>query len=159
MSRSSSWPGQTGEPGDADALRTELTARAEALRAKLRDIDLDRLGTRRLLRAFPRMQSARYAETLAATRQALVHLRRLARNARAAAQEAADRCGGKSMLFKGGNSPARRCLTVLFPPLDSPSTKFDGKSRTLPHTICRQISLYVSAPVGSCPPAQTFYNF
>ena len=76
---------------NADALRTELTARAEALRAKLRDIDLDRLGARRLLRAFPRMQSARYAETLAATRQALVHLRRLARNARVAAKEAADR--------------------------------------------------------------------
>ena len=81
---------------NADALRTELTARAEALRAKLRDIDLDRLGALRLLRAFPRMQSARYAETLAATRQALVHLRQLARNARAAAHEAADRLRRKN---------------------------------------------------------------
>lgn len=76
---------------NAAELRAELTARAEALRAKLRDVDLDKLGTRRLLRAFPKMQSPRYAETLASTRTALVHLRQLARNAKAAAREAADK--------------------------------------------------------------------
>ena len=76
---------------NAAELRAELTARADALRAKLRDVDLDKLGARRLLRAFPKMQSVRYAETLASTRTALVHLRQLARNAKAAAQEAADK--------------------------------------------------------------------
>lgn len=76
---------------NADALRAELTVRAEVLRSRLREIDLDKLGTRRLLRAFPKMQSARYAETLASTRAALVSLRQLARSARSAAKEAADK--------------------------------------------------------------------
>lgn len=76
---------------NADALRLELTSRAEALRAKLRDAYRDSLGTRRLLRAFPKMQSPRYSETLASTRTALVHLRRLAGSAKAAAREAADK--------------------------------------------------------------------
>ena len=76
---------------NAAELRAELTTRAEALRTKLRDMDLDRLGARRLLRAFPRMQSLRYGETLAATRSALNHLRRLAQSARQAASSAADK--------------------------------------------------------------------
>lgn len=76
---------------NAAELRAELTTRAEALRTKLRDLDLDRLGARRLLRAFPRMQSLRYGETLAATRSALNHLRRLAQSARQAASSAADK--------------------------------------------------------------------
>ena len=76
---------------NAAELRAAQPARAEAPRAKLRDGDRDKLGTRRLLRAFPKMQSARYAETLASTRTALVHLRQLARNAKAAAREAADK--------------------------------------------------------------------
>lgn len=76
---------------NADALRAELTVRAEILRSRLREIDLDKLGARRLLRAFPQMQSARYAETLASTRAALVSLRQLARSARSAAKEAADK--------------------------------------------------------------------
>lgn len=76
---------------NADALRAELTARADALRTKLHAAYHDRMGTRRLLRAFPKMQSPRYAETLASIRTALVHLRQLARNAQAAAKEAADK--------------------------------------------------------------------
>lgn len=80
---------------NAAELRAELTARTEALRAKLRDVDLDKLGTRRLLRAFPRMQSLRYGETLASTRTALVHLRRLAQTATKAAKEAADTAADK----------------------------------------------------------------
>lgn len=76
---------------NAAELRAELTTRAEALRTKLRDLDLDRLGARRLLRAFPRMQSLRYGETLAATRSALNHLRRLAQSARQVASSAADK--------------------------------------------------------------------
>lgn len=80
---------------NAAELRAELTARTEALRAKLRDIDLDKLGTRRLLRAFPQMQSLRYGETLASTRAALIHLRQLAENAKKAAKEAADTAADK----------------------------------------------------------------
>lgn len=80
---------------NAAELRAELTTRAEALRAKLRDIDLDKLGTRRLLRAFPQMKSLRYGETLASTRAALIHLRQLAENAKKAAKEAADTAADK----------------------------------------------------------------
>ena len=75
---------------DAEALRAELTAHAAALRARLRDVERDRLGARRLLRAFPRMRSLRYSETLAATREALRTLRRLAREARDAARHGRD---------------------------------------------------------------------
>lgn len=71
---------------DAEALRTELTAHAAALRARLREVDVDRFGKRRLLRAFPRMRSLRYSESLAATRESLRTLRRLAREARDAAR-------------------------------------------------------------------------
>lgn len=73
---------------DAEALRADLLARAEALRSRLREVDLDRFGARRLLRAFPRMRSLRYGETLAATRKALDTLRRLAREARRTARAA-----------------------------------------------------------------------
>ena len=34
---------------------------------------------------------------------------------------------GLTLRCKEGNSRARRCLTLLFPPLDSPSTKFQPK--------------------------------
>lgn len=78
---------------DAEALREELTTHAAALRARLREMDLDRFGTRRLLRAFPRMRSLRYGETLAATREALRTLARRAREARQAARDAAKRRG------------------------------------------------------------------
>lgn len=81
--------------GNAAELRGELTARADALRAKLRDLQRDSLGARRLLRAFPRMQSLRYGETLTATRQALATLRRLAESARTAAREAAETAADK----------------------------------------------------------------
>ena len=78
---------------DAEALREELTTHAAALRARLREMDLDRFGARRLLRAFPRMRSLRYGETLAATREALRTLARRAREARQAARVAAKRRG------------------------------------------------------------------
>ncbi len=78
---------------DAEALREELTTHAAALRARLREMDLDRFGARRLLRAFPRMRSLRYGETLAATREALRPLARRAREARQAARDAAKRRG------------------------------------------------------------------
>lgn len=78
---------------DAEALREELTTHAAALRARLREMDLDRFGARRLLRAFPRMRSLRYGETLAATREALRTLPRRAREARQAARDAAKRRG------------------------------------------------------------------
>ena len=80
---------------NAAELRAELTVRADTLRAKLRDIDLDKLGTRRLLRAFPRMQSLRYGEALTTTRTALLHLRQLAHSARKAAKQAASTAAGK----------------------------------------------------------------
>lgn len=73
---------------NAAELKAELTTRVEALRATLRDAYRDKLGARRLLRAFPRMQSLHYGETLASTRAALIHLRTLARKA---AEEAADK--------------------------------------------------------------------
>lgn len=78
---------------DAEALREELTTHAAALRARLREMDLDRFGARRLLRAFPRMRSLRYGETLASTREALRTLARRAREARQAARDAAKRRG------------------------------------------------------------------
>ena len=78
---------------DAEALREELTTHAAALRARLREMDLDRFGARRLLRAFPRMRNLRYGETLAATREALRTLARRAREARQAARDAAQRRG------------------------------------------------------------------
>ena len=78
---------------DAEALREELTTHAAALRARLREMDLDRFGARRLLRAFPRMRSLRYGETLAATREALRTLARRARETRQAARDAAKRRG------------------------------------------------------------------
>ena len=78
---------------DAEALREELTTHAAALRARLREMDLDRFGARRLLRAFPRMRSLRYGETLAATREALRTLARRAREDGQAARDAAKRRG------------------------------------------------------------------
>lgn len=80
---------------NAAELRAELTVRADLLRARLRALELDKLGTRRLLRAFPRMQSLRYGETLASTRAALVQLRRLAKHAQKAAKEAAGNAADK----------------------------------------------------------------
>lgn len=80
---------------NAAELRAELTVRADLLRARLRALELDKLGTRRLLRAFPRMQSLRYGETLASTRAALVQLRRLAKSAQKAAKEAAGNAADK----------------------------------------------------------------
>lgn len=59
------------------------------LRAKLRDISGDKLGTRRLLRAFPDMKSLTYAETLASTRAGVRRLNELALAAKAAAKTAA----------------------------------------------------------------------
>ena len=63
---------------NADVLRAELTIRAAALREKLTAAEHDHLGTRRLLRAFPDMKSLNYADTLAATRTAMLRLRELA---------------------------------------------------------------------------------
>lgn len=63
---------------NADVLRAELTIRAAALREKLTAAEHDHLGTRRLLRAFPDMKSLNYADTLAATRAAMLRLRELA---------------------------------------------------------------------------------
>lgn len=74
---------------NAAELRAELTVRADVLRAKLREIDLDKLGSLRLLRAFPRMQSLHYSETLASTRTALIRLRQMAQNAQKAARQVA----------------------------------------------------------------------
>lgn len=62
---------------NADVLRAELTIRAAALREKLTAAEHDHLGTRRLLRAFPDMKSLNYADTLAATRAAMLRLREL----------------------------------------------------------------------------------
>ena len=63
---------------NADVLRAELTIRAAALREKLTAAEHDHLGARRLLRAFPDMKSLNYADTLAATRAAMLRLRELA---------------------------------------------------------------------------------
>lgn len=74
---------------NADVMRTELTIRAAALREKLTAAEHDHLGTRRLLRAFPDMKSLNYADTLAATRAAMLRLRELAAAAKDAARETA----------------------------------------------------------------------
>ena len=74
---------------NADVLRAELTIRAAALREKLTAAEHDHLGTRRLLRAFPDMKSLNYADTLAATRAAMLRLRELASAAKDAARETA----------------------------------------------------------------------
>lgn len=74
---------------NADVLRAELTIRAAALREKLTSAEHDHLGTRRLLRAFPDMKSLNYADTLAATRAAMLRLRELAAAAKDAARETA----------------------------------------------------------------------
>ena len=74
---------------NADVLRAELTIRAAALREKLTAAEHDHLGTRRLLRAFPDMKSLNYADTLAATRAAMLRLRELAAAAKNAARETA----------------------------------------------------------------------
>ena len=75
---------------NAAELRAELIARADEMRAKLKEVDLDHFGTRRLLRAFPQMHSARYDEALAATREAMRRLQKLAGAAKAAAATATD---------------------------------------------------------------------
>ena len=74
---------------NADVLRAELTIRAAALREKLTAAEHDHLGARRLLRAFPDMKSLNYADTLAATRAAMLRLRDLAAAAKDAARETA----------------------------------------------------------------------
>ena len=56
---------------------------------KLTAAEHDHLGTRRLLRAFPDMKSLNYADTLAATRAAMLRLRELAAAAKDAARETA----------------------------------------------------------------------
>ena len=55
---------------NAAELKLEMLLRANEMRAKLRDISVDKMGTRRLLRAFPDMKSLTYAETLEAFRDA-----------------------------------------------------------------------------------------
>ena len=74
---------------NADVLRAELTIRAAALREKLTAAEHDHIGARRLLRAFPDMKSLNYADTLAATRAAMLRLRELAAAAKDAARETA----------------------------------------------------------------------
>ena len=74
---------------EIDELRAKLTVRAAALREKLTAAEHDHLGTRRLLRAFPDMKSLNYADTLAATRAAMLRLRELAAAAKDAARETA----------------------------------------------------------------------
>lgn len=54
---------------NAAELKLEMLLRANEMRAKLRDISVDKIGTRRLLRAFPDMKSLTYAETLASIRR------------------------------------------------------------------------------------------
>lgn len=74
---------------NAAELRAEATARVAELKEKLAAVDRHPLSTRRLLRAFPDMKSLNYAETLAATRAAVVRLRELAANAKETAKETA----------------------------------------------------------------------
>lgn len=74
---------------NAAELRAEAMVRVAELREKLTAAEHDHIGTRRLLRAFPEMKSLNYADTLAATRSAMVRLRELAANAKAAAKETA----------------------------------------------------------------------
>ena len=70
-------------------LRAEATARVAELREKLAAVDRHPLSIRRLLRAFPDMKSLNYAETLAATRTAVIRLRELAAAAKETARETA----------------------------------------------------------------------
>ena len=72
-------------------LRAEATARVAELREKLAAVDRHPLSTRRLLRAFPDMKSLNYAETLAATRTAVIRLRELAAAAKETAANAAEK--------------------------------------------------------------------
>lgn len=74
---------------NAAELRAEATARVAELREKLAAVDRHPLSTRRLLRAFPNMKSLNYAETLAATRTAVIRLRELASAAKETARETA----------------------------------------------------------------------
>ena len=74
---------------NAAELKLEMLLRANEMRAKLRDISVDKRGTRRLLRAFPDMKSLTYAETLASTRAGVRRLNELAAAARTAAKEMA----------------------------------------------------------------------
>lgn len=74
---------------NAAELRAEATARVGELREKLAAVDRHPLSTRRLLRAFPDMKSLNYAETLAATRTAVIRLRELAAAAKETARETA----------------------------------------------------------------------
>lgn len=74
---------------NAAELKLELMLRANEMRAKLRDVSLDKVGTRRLLRAFPDMKSLSYAETLASTRAGIIRLNELAAAAKSAAMGAA----------------------------------------------------------------------
>ena len=74
---------------NAAELRAEVTARVSDLRDKLTAAEHDRIGARRLLRAFPGMKSLNYAEALTATRAAMVRLRELAANAKETAATAA----------------------------------------------------------------------
>ena len=74
---------------NAAELRAEATARVAELREKLAAVDRHPLSTRRLLRAFPDMKSLNYAETLAATRTAVIRLRELAAAAKETAREPA----------------------------------------------------------------------
>ena len=74
---------------NAAELRAEATARVAELREKLAAVDRHPLSTRRLLRSFPDMKSLNYAETLAATRTAVIRLRELAAAAKETARETA----------------------------------------------------------------------
>lgn len=74
---------------NAAELKLEMMLRANEMRAKLREISVDKMGTRRLLRAFPDMKSLTYAETLASTRAGVRRLNELAAAAKAAAKAAA----------------------------------------------------------------------
>ena len=74
---------------NAAELRAEATARVAELREKLAAVDRHPLSTHRLLRAFPDMKSLNYAETLAATRTAVIRLRELAAAAKETARETA----------------------------------------------------------------------
>ena len=76
---------------NAAELRAEATARVAELREKLAAVDRHPLSTRRLLRAFPDMKSLNYAETLAATRTAVIRLRELAAAAKETAANAAEK--------------------------------------------------------------------
>ena len=68
-----------------------MLLRANEMRAKLRDISVDKMGTSRLLRAFPDMKSPFAAETLVSTRAGVRRLNELAAAARTAAKEVAHR--------------------------------------------------------------------